>query len=179
MFCWGYGGDGALGIGSLEVIGDGCSGASSAVSVRDCSVHVSEMGDNKNSIWTKKPLVEVVAGDSSMCSLFENGKVKCWGYGNSGRLGTGSTETIGDGPGEMGSNLQAVELGSSFSAEDIDCFGVVCCAVSNAGSVKCWGQGSSYGSAVGWRPGDNNHVGDESGEMGDYLAPIPLMTWCE
>jgi hypothetical protein len=37
--------------------------------------------------------------------------LKCWGLNDHGQLGLGDTEVRGDGPGEMGDALPAVELG--------------------------------------------------------------------
>ena len=46
IYCWGYADYGALGNGSAEIIGDGCTGSNTASSLRDCSGAVSEMGDS-------------------------------------------------------------------------------------------------------------------------------------
>jgi alpha-tubulin suppressor-like RCC1 family protein len=35
------------------------------------------------------------------CALLEDNSVRCWGLGSGGRLGNGSTEDVGDEPGEM------------------------------------------------------------------------------
>jgi hypothetical protein len=41
------------------------------------------------------------------CAWLDNNDVKCWGQGNKGQLGSGSTRNVGDAPGEMGDVLPA------------------------------------------------------------------------
>ena len=36
----------------------------------------------------------------------------CWGWNRFGQLGIGSTSNIGSAPGQMGSNLTAVDMGA-------------------------------------------------------------------
>lgn len=38
----------------------------------------------------------IAAGDDHTCALLESGGVRCWGHGSSGRLGYGSSDTVGD-----------------------------------------------------------------------------------
>ena len=55
------------------------------------------------------------------------------------KLGYGNTNTLGDGPGEMGDNLPYVDLGTGRTAVNI-CTGVQhSCAVLDNGQLKCWG----------------------------------------
>ncbi|HEU4585058.1 MAG TPA: hypothetical protein VFR95_04875 [Gemmatimonadaceae bacterium] len=67
-WCWGYGGNGALGYG-----GDSSS-----------NVPVKVSGGLK--------FVQVSAGDAHTCGLAEDGTAHCWGSNNSGVLGTGSSD---------------------------------------------------------------------------------------
>ena len=46
-------------------------------------------------------------------------------------MGTGNTNNIGDGSGEMGDNLNDIDLGSSFTAVSIDCLSYSTCALSS------------------------------------------------
>ena len=139
--------------------------------VRDCSVHVSEMGDNLNAVDLDEDssLVEVVAGDSSMCSLFENGKVKCWGMAIQDDSAAEAPKLLGMGQGRWGATFKLLYWVPAFQRRILTALVSFVALFRMPGSVKCWGPGSSYGSAVGWRPGDNNHVGDEPGERWETI----------
>jgi alpha-tubulin suppressor-like RCC1 family protein len=69
--CWGYGGSGQLGNGSTT------STQSTPVSVSSISTATS-----------------VSAGSTHTCAVLSGGTVKCWGYGDSGQLGNGSSTII-------------------------------------------------------------------------------------
>jgi len=96
--------------------------------------------------------------------------VKCWGSNYSGQLGLGDTNNRGDGPGEMGDNLPAVDLGTGRTATAISCKNSYCCALLDNKSVKCWGYNGSGQLGL----GDTNNRGDASGEMGDNLPAVDL-----
>ena len=68
--CWGYGGYGQLGNGSIT------SSQTTPVSVNSISTATS-----------------VSAGDYHTCAALSGGTVKCWGYGGYGQLGNGSTSS--------------------------------------------------------------------------------------
>ena len=54
-------------------------------------------------------------GDEHTCAILVGGGVKCWGVGESGRLGYDSTDKKGDAAGEM-ADLGTVNLGASAIA---------------------------------------------------------------
>ena len=62
--------------------------------------------------WTAA-VKQITAGYDHTCARLGTGHVKCWGSGNSGRLGYGDTNNRGDGPNEMGNNLPVVDLGGT------------------------------------------------------------------
>jgi len=94
--CWGANGSGQLGIDNTTTMGDDSG----------------EMGDNLPYIdlGTGRTATAITAGSSHTCALLDNSAVKCWGSGNSGALGYGNTNNLGDAPGEMGDNLPVVDL---------------------------------------------------------------------
>lgn len=114
----------------------------------------------------------MVTGFFHTCALLEDATVKCWGRGNTGRLGYGDTSDRGNMPGDMGDNLPRVSLGSGLNPVQLSAGTFHTCARLNDASLKCWGQGSS--GMLGY--GDVNNRGDGPGEMGDSLATVDLGT---
>lgn len=76
--CWGEAADGKLGYGNLEDIGDDES--------------PSEHGD----VPLGGMAVDITAGGGHTCALLDTGTVRCWGLGENGQLGYGTTDNIGD-----------------------------------------------------------------------------------
>jgi hypothetical protein len=109
------------------------------------------------------PVVALAAGLWHNCALFDQGKVKCWGDGSTGRLGYGSRDNIGDDPGEMGDDLPFVDLGDHVSI-GLGLDGGRSCARLDDDTVRCWG--AVGGEAGGYRPGAT------PGTMGDALDPV-------
>jgi hypothetical protein len=96
--CWGNGSNGQMGSGNTDVIGNGSN----------------EMGDNLTvvDLGTGRTATAIFVGYWHNCALLDNSSVKCWGYNSDGQLGYGHTNQLGDGSGEMGDNLTAVDLGT-------------------------------------------------------------------
>ncbi len=156
--CWGNNSNGQLGQGSRANLGDGPG----------------EMGDNLPPIalGTGRTATAIAAGSSFMCGLLDDHSVKCWGWNAYGMLGQGSTATLGDGPGEMGDDLPAVNVGTGRTAIGISAGSQHACALLDDHSVKCWGFNADGGLGL----GHTNHIGDGPGEMGDNLPPVDLGT---
>ena len=121
-------------------------------------------------VFTAGLAVAISAGDFHTCVLLEGGVVKCWGKGEYGRLGTGSTEDQGDEPGEMGDNLVSVDLGVGQVATAIAAGVSHTCALLDSGNVKCWGDNDPGSLGL----GDLENRGDEPGEMGASLLAVDL-----
>jgi hypothetical protein len=100
--CWGLGSSGQLGYGATSTLGDGAG----------------EMGDALATIdlGTGRTAKQIATGSSHSCAVLDNNTVKCWGLGTNGRLGYEATATLGDGAGEMGDALSAVDLGTGRTA---------------------------------------------------------------
>ncbi|MEY4600662.1 MAG: hypothetical protein RLZZ201_353, partial [Actinomycetota bacterium] len=96
--CWGSGGNGRLGTGSQNDLGD----------------QPGELGDSLSAIalGTGRMSRAVVASVAHTCVVLDTFALKCFGLGTSGRLGSGGTSTLGDAGAEMGDNLLAVNLGT-------------------------------------------------------------------
>jgi alpha-tubulin suppressor-like RCC1 family protein len=54
--------------------------------------------------------LQLTAGGNNTCARLDDGSVKCWGLNGNGQLGLGDAQDRGDGPGEMGAALPAVQL---------------------------------------------------------------------
>ena len=93
-YCWGNNAYGTLGLGHRS------SRGSSNTQPGDIDV---DLGSNR-----KAKVVE--SGYLHTCALLDNDDIKCWGRNSSGQLGQGHTQRLGDGWGEMGDNLAAVDL---------------------------------------------------------------------
>lgn len=102
------------------------------------------------------------------CALSGDGKVKCWGENSTGVLGVGDSNDRGNAPGQMGSNLPAVDLGTGRKAMAIAAGQRHVCALLDGGQLKCWGE--QLDGELGL--GDRNSRGSAPGEMGDNLPAI-------
>ena len=156
--CWGTNSFGQLGLGDTVDKGDGPN----------------EMGDDLPVLMlgTNRTATAISAGDLHACALLDDASVKCWGTNGSGQLGLGDTIWRGDGPGEMGDALPAVDLGTSRTATGVSAGNDHTCALLDDASVKCWGA-NSFGQLG---LGDMFPHGDEPGEMGDLLPAVALGT---
>ncbi len=116
---------------------------------------------------------DVFAGSEFSCVLFEDGRAKCWGAnGISGFLGVGDTRDRGGQKGDMGSNLQSIDLGSGLRIRQMSVGDYHACAVLEDGRVKCWGNNRLGELGL----GDTRARGGRGGEMGDALPFVDLGT---
>ncbi len=139
--CWGRGNDGRLGYGDTLFVGFG------------------QTPSAKGLVSLDGPARQVAAGLAHSCALLDDGTVQCWGAGSFGQLGYGDTVSIGDD--ELPTAAGVVPL-------DVDARGVWAggnhtCIVTDAGSVRCWGQGAN--GRLGY--GDTVNVGDDETPMAD------------
>ncbi|MEZ5100269.1 MAG: CARDB domain-containing protein [Thermoleophilia bacterium] len=123
--CWGFAGFGSLGYGDTTTIGDDETPG---------SVGPLDLG-------TGRTAVALSAGTLHACATLDDGTVRCWGFGGAGRLGYGSTATIGDG--ETPAAVGPVGLGTGRTAVAITTGGAHSCATLDDGTVRCWGDGAS------------------------------------
>ena len=74
--------------------------------------------------------VQLAAGFTHTCALFDTGRVACWGTNTSGQLGNGATTTPSGPVGTLGlSNAVDIDAGLSHT-----------CALTDIGDVYCWGK---------------------------------------
>ena len=140
--CWGEGGGGRLGNGSS----DDQSSPVDVVSADGSSTPLSGV-------------TAISAGNDHTCALLTSGGVKCWGLGDDGRLGNGSSDehdspvdvVSADGSTDPLSGVTAISAGGSHT-----------CALLTSGGVKCWGKGA------------NGRLGD--GNTGDHDSPVDVVS---
>ena len=121
--CWGFGSDGRLGYGNTRSVGDDESPESAGPV---------DLGRGRTA-------TAISAGGAHTCALLDDGGVRCWGFGDDGRLGLGNRDSVGDdeapgsvAPVSLGQKATAISTGANDS-----------CAILQDGSVRCWGLGSN------------------------------------
>jgi alpha-tubulin suppressor-like RCC1 family protein len=154
--CWGRNDFGELGLGDTQQRGDG-PGEMGA------SLPIVALGPGRTAL-------QVTAGEFHTCARLDNGTVKCWGLNSDGQLGLGDTQQRGDGAGEMGATLPAVDLGPGRTALQVTVGPFHTCARLDDGTVKCWGINSNGQLGL----GDVLSRGDGPGEMGANLPAVSL-----
>ena len=150
--CWGKNDNGQLGLGDTTNRGDNSN----------------EMGQNLPyvDLGSGAQVMQLALGSNHTCALLETGVVKCWGDNYYGQLGKDNRNDLGDGSGEMGSSLTAINLGTSRRALKISSQGNTSCAVLDNGTAKCWGSNSN--GQLG--QGSTTTLGDDTGEMAALQA---------
>ena len=141
--------------------------------VSNCQQSTSDGGSsspNHSDSSSNSQVSYIATGIFHSAVLFKNGTVKCWGFNDYGQLGYGDTEDRGDEPGEMGSNLPTVDLGTGRTVKKITAGDNHNIVILDNGTVKCWGD-NQFGQ-LGY--GDTIQRGDNSGEMGDALPIVDL-----
>ncbi|HMV65728.1 MAG TPA: MopE-related protein, partial [Myxococcota bacterium] len=156
--CVGENGNGQLGVGSTENIGD----------------HRFEMGDAlaRVNLGAGRTATEVAVGTNHACALLDDQTVRCWGANANGQLGIGNTTQIGDQANEVGNPAvnPVVNLGTGALAAQIGAGEDFTCARLTDGRVKCWG----YGLDGRLGRGNVTTYGDSAAELGDSLLAVDL-----
>ena len=139
--CWGHNGRGQVGDGSTTQ--------------RDTPVDVEGLAVGG--------VGEVSSGLSHSCAVMTNGTVQCWGIAARGRLGNGTT-----GQDNFSSIPVIVCSDQACSSSLTDIVHVVAgdehtCAVTSAGTVKCWGANG------------RGQLGVPRSNQGEHLTPVDLV----
>ncbi len=146
VHCWGFGANGRLGYGNTANV----LSPSAAPAV--------DLGGRR--------AVAITAGASHTCAILDDGSVRCWGNGVSGRLGYGNQATIGDN--ESPAAAGAVDIGAGRRAVAISAGDFHTCVIRDDGALVCWG----FGSAGQLGRGGTADVGDD--ETPGQAGPVPL-----
>ena len=100
------------------------------------------------------------------CFLSLTKQLKCFGDNQSGQLGKGHSNNLGDNSGEMGDYLSYVQIQEDII--QVSSGATQICILSSTFQVFCWGAGNV--GQLGY--GDTQNRGDLSNEMGEYLPPV-------
>jgi alpha-tubulin suppressor-like RCC1 family protein len=122
--CWGFGAYGRLGYGDTVSRGDGAGEMAALVAI---------------DFGTGRTATAIAVGSEHSCALLDNSAVKCWGRNQYGQLGYGDTDSRGDGAGEMGNALLAINFGAGRTARAIAAGKYFTCALLDNFAVTCWG----------------------------------------
>ena len=122
VYCWGSNEHGQLGHGGIvpNALGD---------DEHPAAVGVVDLGGKA---------VQLAAGAMHTCALLDSGDMRCWGRADSGQLGHGNTETIGDDENPVstpvvpvGGRVRQITAGEAHT-----------CALLDSGDIRCWGLGT-------------------------------------
>ncbi|RZD52076.1 MAG: hypothetical protein CXT67_07205 [Methanobacteriota archaeon] len=117
--CWGRNSEYQLGTGNTTQIG----------------ITTATLGDQMPAVNLGGNAVKVAAGQYHTCALLDTGEVKCWGKGDQGIQGDGSTGT---------NTVPTTVLLGDYKAVDITASLGHSCAILENGAAKCWGDNSQY-----------------------------------
>ncbi len=124
--CWGSGGNGQLGNGTLDP--------------QSTPADVLATGGGT----PLRGITQIAAGDSHTCALTTSGGVKCWGYGEYGGLGNGTTTSDQSTPVNVLATGERRDGVTLSGVTQITAGAAHTCALTTSGGVKCWGYGA-YG----------------------------------
>ncbi len=153
--CWGSNDSGQLGIASTLSIGD------------------DEDPADAQEMLLGKPATRVAVGGNHSCVITNEAKVRCWGRNNSGQLGYGHNQSIGDNeaPNSAGDiSLIPASLPADTPATGLALGNEHTCALLGTGDVICWGRNDQGQLAT----GNNQDWGEQAGETPSELLPIDL-----
>lgn len=117
------------------------------------------MAEQAGSSAARTPAGGLDAGGAFSCAILSTRQLRCWGFGNAGRLGYGNTASIGDN--ETPDSAGPVNMGKERVATSIAAGNGFTCAIMDTTNVRCWGYaaegqlGGGNTNAI----GDNEHPG--------------------
>ncbi len=123
--CWGYGFDGQLGYAARDNVGD---------DEVPGSVGPVNLGAGRTA--------RMISGSGRhSCAVLDDAGLRCWGLAETGQLGYGNTNNIGDNetPGSVG----PVSFGGGRTVKAVAAGGRHTCAILDDDSVRCWGAGGN------------------------------------
>ncbi|WP_198154605.1 hypothetical protein [Plesiocystis pacifica] len=131
----------------------------------DCEDGNDVDGDGCDNDCTFTQVNTVAAGANHTCVIIDGGTVRCWGRGDSGQLGYGNINQVGDDefPSDVGDvvlpgPVLRLSLGGNHS-----------CGIFQDGGLRCWGQNDR--GQLGY--GNTNNLGDDENLAGLPAVGVP------
>jgi hypothetical protein len=129
--CWGFNGNGQLGYGNTDTVGE--TDTPGSVGPVDLGGHT---------------VTALTAGAYHTCAILDDGSVRCWGYGYDGELGYGNQNNLGYSSDTTPGSIPPVNLGPGLTATAISAGGLAggitggrhTCVILNTAGVECWGD---------------------------------------
>lgn len=118
---------------------------------------------NAGAVSLGAPATQIAVGSLFTCALLETKRVRCWGTGVYGRLGSGVPGDVGDN--ELPDDIDPLELGGN--ALQIATGGAHACALLVGGDVVCWGHRDAHG-----HPEIDTDIGND--ETPASVGPVDL-----
>ncbi len=151
--------------------GDGLNGKTGQGSTLD-------YGTNINSILSASDVdlgtgfipTDIECKYSHACAVSSLGELKCWGDNFDSQLGNGSSIDVGYAAGQMGNNLNKVNVGSNRFVKKVFTGFSSTCVILDNDLVKCWGE--NLNGVLGL--GHDYTVGDHPFTMGDNLNYVEI-----
>ena len=145
VYCWGYGLAGQLGLGDTQ------NSAKPSM--------IAALGRDNQTVF---------AGDLHSCAIKQSGAVYCWGYNQTGAIGNGHSgrELTFSGQAKL-FNVTTPTQVFGFNRDprivQIAATKVTSCALSDIGSVYCWGNGANYELGDGEKDNAETHTAHHIG----------------
>ncbi|NBO84786.1 MAG: hypothetical protein EBV14_05520, partial [Actinobacteria bacterium] len=126
---------------SLKCFGSSSSGQIGSGGTASLGDAPAEMGNAllPVNLGSGRTVRAVSTGTAHTCVLLDDATIKCFGEGDAGRLGRGSTADVGRTAASMGNALLPINLGTGRTAKAIATGAAHTCALLDDDSVKCWG----------------------------------------
>lgn len=152
--CWGESNDGALG---YPVYEPGPGMPPDPLLIVGDNETPADVGD----VDVGGLVVQLSVGSQHTCVVLDDGNARCWGNGDSGRLGYGSIDSVGD----QEVPAAAGNLNTGGTVVQMAAGGSHTCALMEGGTVRCWGRASEGQLGYGTKLFNGDELlGNEPGE---------------
>lgn len=162
--CWGQNTTGAVGVGSVNNIGDNESPATSGITELSPNARVQSFS----------------LGFGSTCAILYGQGLRCWGVNTKGQAGYPRIDNLGIDISTTPAVLPPVNVGSGRSVKSVFAGTLDVCVILDDGSVKCWGWNNNGQLGLGTVTAPVDFVGVDyvggPGNTPDLLASIRIFT---